>query len=93
MKPEVQQNLQVYFSKGGVAAFDKMQVKASSSLRLESNIPTPAELVIVSNHEIQAIINDESPIWEVDGAGSAMALGGDATTSAALSSIEEPPRF
>lgn len=52
VKPEVQQNLQVYFSKGWFTALDKMQVEASSSLRQESNIPIPQELVIILNPEI-----------------------------------------
>ena len=69
-----------------------MQVEASSSLRLESSIPTPAELLIIPNPEIQAIINDESPVCEVDGLGTATVLGGEATISTALSSTEEPYR-
>ena len=93
MKPEVQQNLQVYFSNGWISALDKMQVEASSSLRLESNIPTPAELVIIPNPEIQAIINDKSPIREVDGPETATVLGGEATISTTLSSTEEPSRI
>ena len=92
MKPEIQQNLQVYFDKGWIAALDKMQVEASSSLRLESSIPTPAELLIIPNPEIQAIINDESLVREVDGLGTATVLGGEATISSALSSTEEPSR-
>ena len=70
-----------------------MQVEVSSSLRLESNIPTPAKLVIIPNPEIQAIINDESPIREVDEPKTATVLGGEATISTTLSSIEEPSRI
>lgn len=62
-------------------ALDELQVESSSSLRVENNIPIPEELVIIPNPKIQGIINDESPIREVD----------RATTSTALSSIEEPP--
>ena len=68
-----------------------MQVKASSSLKVESNIPILEELVIIPNPEIQAIINDESPVCEVEGAGPVASLEGG-TISAALSSTEEPPR-
>lgn len=37
IKPEVQQNLQVYFSKGWTATLDTMQLKASSALRQADN--------------------------------------------------------
>ena len=59
VKLEVQQNLQVYCSKGWFAALDKMQVETSFSLRKKSNIPITQELVIIPNPEIQAIINNE----------------------------------
>ena len=90
VKPTVQQNLQVYFTKGWTVALDKLEVKATSSLRQEHNIPIPKELVFILNPKIQAIINDESPTREVEGAGLAASLGGG-TISAALSSTKEPP--
>ena len=65
-------------------------MEAASSLRQEHNVPIPAELVIIPNPEIQAIINDESLVWGVEGAGPTKALGGEETTSAALSSTKEP---
>ena len=65
-------------------------MEAASSLRQEHNVPIPAELVIIPNPEIQAIINDESPVQGFEGAGPTTALGGEETTSAALSSTEEP---
>ena len=92
VKPKVQQNLQVYFSKGWVAALDKMQVKASSSLRVESNIPIPQEHVIIPNPEIQAIINDESPIREVVGTSPVVVSGGEVTNFTAVSTTKEPSR-
>ena len=82
IKLEVQQKLSTYFSKGWIATLDDLQVEASSSLGVESNIPIPEELVIIPNPEIQAIINDESPTHEVEGGG---------TISAVLSSTKEPP--
>jgi len=91
MKPEIQQNLQVYFSKGWVTALDKLQVEASFSLSLESSMPIPVELIILPNPKIQAIMNDESPIREVEGARPTAALGGEMTSSAPVSSTEEPP--
>ncbi|KAL0017462.1 hypothetical protein SO802_004531 [Lithocarpus litseifolius] len=69
----------------------KLEVEASSSLRVESNIPIPKELVIIPNPEIQAIVNDESLAYEVEGAGLAASLKGG-TIFAALSLIKEPPR-
>ena len=81
IKPKVQQKLSVYFFEGWTVALDELQVESSSSLKVENNIPIPEELVIIPNPKIQGIINDESPIREVD----------RATTSAALSSTEEPP--
>lgn len=68
-----------------------MQVESSSSLRQESNIPIPQELVIIPNPEIQTIINDESPICEVGGTSLVAGLRGEVTSSAAVSTIEEPP--
>ena len=91
MKPKVQQNLQVYFSKGWVTALDKLQVEASSPLRLESNIPIPQELVIIPNPEIQAIINDESLVRKVGGTGPVAVSKGEVTNSIAVSTTEEPP--
>lgn len=88
MKLELQQNLQVYFFNGWVATLDKLQVKASSSLRLKSNIPIPKELIIVPNPEIQDIINNESRVWEVERASPTAVLRGEATNSAAVSSTE-----
>ena len=92
VKLEVQQNLQVYFFKGWSVALNKMQVETSFSLRQESNIPIPQELVIISNLEIQAIINDKSPIHEVKGVGPITGSGGKVTSLAAVSTTEEPPR-
>lgn len=91
VKPEVQQNLQVYFSKGWFAALDKMQVEPSFSLRQESNIPIPQELVIIPNPKIQAIINNESPVHQVRGAGPIAGSGGEVTSLAAVSITKEPP--
>ncbi|KAL0010636.1 hypothetical protein SO802_005744 [Lithocarpus litseifolius] len=58
----------------------------------ESNIPIPEELVIIPNLEIQAIINDESPIREVGGASLVAGSGGEMTSLAAMSTTKEPPR-
>ena len=88
IKLKVQQKLSTYFSKGWTVALDKLQIEVSSSPRVESNIPIPEELVIIPNPEIQAIINDESPAREVEGAGPAASLGGG-TISAVLSSTKE----
>lgn len=87
----VQQKLSVYFSKGWTAALDKLQVEASSSLKVENNIPILEELFIIPNPEIQAIINDESPVCVVDGFGPAASLEGGATTFVTLSLTEETP--
>ena len=92
MRQLVQQNLRVYFSKGWFAALDKMQVESSSSLRQESNITIPEELIIIPNPEIQAIINDESPVRVVKGAGPITGSGGVVTNSAAAPTTEELPR-
>ena len=89
MKPEVQQNLQVYFSKGWVTALDKLQVEVSSSLRLESSMPIHVELIILFNPEIHAIINNESPVREVVMARPTAALGGRMTSFAPVSSTED----
>lgn len=88
----VQQKHLVCFSRGWTATLDKLQVKATSSLRLENNIPIPEKLVIIPNPEIQAIINDKSPVWEVDRVGPATTVGWEETIYVALSSAEEPPR-
>lgn len=88
VKPEVQHNLQVYFSKGWIAALDKMQVEASFALRQADNIPIPSKLIIASNLEIQAIINDESPVLEVEGASPTVVSGGDMTSSAVVSTTK-----
>ena len=88
----VQQNLRVYFSKGWFAALDKMQVESSSSLRQESNITIPEELIIIPNPEIQAIINDESPVRVVKGAGPITGSGGVVTNSATAPTAKELPR-
>lgn len=92
VKLKVQQNLQVYFTKGWIAALEKLEVEAVSPLRQECNIPIPRELVIIPNPETQAIINDESLVREVEVVGPAMALGREAITSIALSSTEELAR-
>ena len=52
VKPEVQRNLQVYFTKGWTKALDKMQVEASSTLRQDDSILISVELIIVPNLEI-----------------------------------------
>nr|POE88894.1 hypothetical protein CFP56_47447 [Quercus suber] len=92
VKLEVQQNLQVHFSKGWTTVLDKMQMEASSSLRQESNIPIPQALVIILIPKIQAIINEESPVHEVGRAGPVALSGGEVTNSVAVSTSEEPPR-
>ena len=53
-------------------------------------MPIPVELIILPNPEIQAIMNDESPVREVEGARPTAALGGEMTSSAPVSSTEEP---
>lgn len=73
-------------------AFDKMQVEASSSMGQANNIPIPEVLIIVSNLKIQGIINDESPVPEVRGAGPVAVSGGEVTSSAVVSITEEPAR-
>ena len=92
MKPKVQQNLQVYFSRGWFATLDKLQVEVSSSLSQESNIPILEELIIIPNPEIQAIINDESSIHKVERDGPIAGSGGELTSSVAMSTTEELPR-
>lgn len=52
VKPEVQQNLQVYFTKGWTAALVKMPIEASSTPRQDDSIPISVELIIVPNLEI-----------------------------------------
>ena len=69
---------------------DKIQVEASSTLRQKGNIPIPQELIIVRNLEIQAIINDESPVHEVGGVGPVAMSKGEVTCSTAISTTEEP---
>ena len=91
MKLEVQQNLQAYFSKGWFAVLDKMQVEPSSSLRQESSIQILEELIIIPNPKIQAIVNDESPICEVEGANPTAGTGGDVTTLAVAPTTGDPP--
>nr|POF09862.1 hypothetical protein CFP56_74742 [Quercus suber] len=71
-------------------ALDKLEVEAGSSLRQEPNVPIPTKLVIIPKLEIQVIINDKSPVRKVEGARPTMVLRGETTTSAALSSTEEP---
>nr|POE66783.1 hypothetical protein CFP56_68838 [Quercus suber] len=89
VKPEVQQNFQVYFTKGWIVVLDKLEVEAASSLRQERNVPILTKLVIIPNPEIQAIINDKSPIKKVERAGPTTTCGGEATTYAALSLTKE----
>jgi len=91
MKPEVQQNLQVYYSKRWFTALDKMQVEPSSSLRQESSIPILEELIIIPNPEIQAIINDVSPVREAEGTDPTAGSVGDVINLATVSTTEEPP--
>lgn len=50
------------------------------------------ELIIIPNPKIQAIINDEYPVREVERDGPVARLGGKVTSSAAMSTTEEPPR-
>nr|POE91821.1 hypothetical protein CFP56_65366 [Quercus suber] len=69
-------------------ALDKLEMEVASSLRQEHNVPIPAELVIIPNVDIQAIINDESPAQGVEGAGPTVTLGGEEITFVALSSTE-----
>ena len=52
VKPEVQRNLQVYFTKGWTAALVKMPIEASSTPRQDDSIPISVELIIVPNLEI-----------------------------------------
>ena len=87
IKLEVQQNLQVYFTKGCTTALEKLEVEAASPLRLEHNVPIPGKLVIIPNLEIQAIINDESPVREVERIGPIATLGGDITSLVATLEI------
>ena len=54
-------------------------------------MPILVELVILPNLETEAIINDESPVREVEGAGPIAALGGEMTSSIPVSSTKEPP--
>ena len=92
VKPKVQQNLQIYLSKGWFAALDKMQVESFSSLRQEGSIPIPQELVIIPNLKIQAIINDESSIRVVEGASPVTGSGGEVTSLVVISRTVEPPQ-
>ena len=71
---------------------DKMQVEPSSSLRQESSIPILEELIIILNPKIQAIVNDESPVCEVEGANPTAGTGGDVTTSAVAPTTRDLPR-
>ena len=68
-----------------------MQVEPSFTLRQESNIPIPQELVIIPNPKIQAIINNESPVHKVRGVGPIARSGGEVTSLAAVSITKEPP--
>lgn len=92
VKPEVQQNLQVYFTKGCTATLDKLEVEGASPLRKKCNVPIPKELVIIPNLEIQAIIIDESPIREVERTGPITTSRGEITSFAAVSSTDKPPQ-
>ena len=83
----MQQNLQVYFTKGCTTTLDKLEVEVASPLRLEHNVPILGKLVIIPNLEIQAIINDESPVREVERIGPIATLGGDITSSVATPEI------
>lgn len=76
-KPEVEYNLQVYFTKGWTVALEKMQVEATATLRQADSISIPPELIIVPNPKIQAIINDESSVREVGGSTVVMPVVGD----------------
>nr|POF00838.1 hypothetical protein CFP56_73709 [Quercus suber] len=92
VKPELQQNLQVYFKNGWTVALDVMQVEASFALRQADNIPIPEELIIIPNPKIQAIINDKSLVREVEGASPITMSGGEVTSFAVVSTTEEPIR-
>ena len=88
----MQQNLQVYFTKGWTATLDKLEVEGASPLWQKCNVPIPGELVIIPNPEIQAIIIDESPTREVERTGPIATSRGEITCSAAVSSTNKPPQ-
>ena len=92
VKLEVQQNLQVYFTKGWTATLDKLEMEGASPLRQKCNVPIPRELVIIPNPEIQAIIIDESSICEVERTGPIATSRGEITSSAAVSFTDKPPQ-
>lgn len=93
VKPKVQQNLRVYFTKGWIAVLDNLEVEATSPLMLEHNVLIPKELVIIPNPKIQAIINDESLIREIERTGPIAISGGEITSSTVVSSTDKPPQF
>ena len=67
-------------------------MEAASPLRLKHNVPIPEELFIIPNLKIQVIINDESPVCEVERTGPIATSGGEITSSIAVSSTDEPPQ-
>nr|POF00837.1 hypothetical protein CFP56_73708 [Quercus suber]POF22878.1 hypothetical protein CFP56_38165 [Quercus suber] len=67
-----------------------MQVEASFALRQADNIPIPEELISIPNPKIQAIINDKSLVREVEGTSPITMSGGEVTSSAVVSTTEEP---
>ena len=71
---------------------DKLEVEVASPFRQECNVPIPRELVIMPNPEIQAIINDKSPVHKVERTGPITTSGGEITSSKAVSSTNEPPQ-
>ena len=71
---------------------DKLEVEVASPFRPECNVPIPRELVIMPNPEIQAIINDKSPVHEVERIGPIATSRGEITSSKVVSSTNEPPQ-
>ena len=71
---------------------DKLEVEVASPLRLKRNAPILEELVIIPNPEIQAIINDESPVREVERTSPITILRGKITSSTVMSSTDKPPQ-
>lgn len=62
----MQNRFWIYFTLGWVAALDKLQVEANSSLWAEENIPYPKNLITVLNPEILEIEDDASSVQEME---------------------------
>lgn len=62
----MQNKFWIYFTLGWVAALDKLQVEANSSLWAEENIPYPKNLITVLNPEILEIEDDASSVQEME---------------------------